>query len=141
MSDLLHQLLYSMTEFRFQAQVAHWNVEGKDFSQLHSFFGDLYTALDGSLDEIAERIRTLDEVVKFDTRKLCDGSNLVKPDDSTNPESLLRTTLTNNSIILSILNSCMREANDKSLFGLQDFISGMIDVHEKHQWMIKVHLK
>ena len=38
----------------------HWNVEGPLFAQAHDFLGDLYTELHGSIDPMAEEIRTLD---------------------------------------------------------------------------------
>jgi starvation-inducible DNA-binding protein len=38
----------------------HWNVEGPDFAQYHSFLGDFYEEVFGAVDTIAELIRTLD---------------------------------------------------------------------------------
>ena len=43
-----------------KAQGHHWNVEGKDFSQLHDFFSTLYEELFAAIDKIAEEIRALD---------------------------------------------------------------------------------
>src|SRR5271154_694631 len=37
----------------------HWNVVGKDFSELHKFFEAQYEALDEVFDDVAERIRSL----------------------------------------------------------------------------------
>ena len=44
----------------FKAQGHHWNVEGKDFSQMHDFFSGIYEELIGAADTIAEEIRALD---------------------------------------------------------------------------------
>src|SRR4030095_13119816 len=38
---------------------AHWNVEGPDFHSIHKYFEEQYERLDGIMDEVAERIRTL----------------------------------------------------------------------------------
>ncbi|MCV5752963.1 DNA starvation/stationary phase protection protein, partial [Escherichia coli] len=38
----------------------HWNVEGPNFRELHLMFEEHYTELATAVDEIAERIRTLD---------------------------------------------------------------------------------
>src|SRR5262245_56354260 len=37
----------------------HWNVVGPQFNDLHKFFEAQYEALDGVVDDVAERIRTL----------------------------------------------------------------------------------
>ncbi|MBN8248985.1 MAG: DNA starvation/stationary phase protection protein, partial [Verrucomicrobia bacterium] len=39
--------------------LAHWNVEGRGFFQLHEAFGAQYTAIFAAADEIAERTRAL----------------------------------------------------------------------------------
>ena len=38
---------------------AHWNVEGLDFYNKHSFFKSQFDQLDQLVDDVAERIRTL----------------------------------------------------------------------------------
>ena len=40
-----------------QTHLAHWNVEGPNFFQLHTAFQAQYEELFGAIDEIAERVR------------------------------------------------------------------------------------
>src|SRR5580700_5377328 len=40
--------------------LAHWNVEGSDFFQLHKIFQEQYENLFETVDELAERVRALD---------------------------------------------------------------------------------
>src|SRR5688572_22836898 len=37
----------------------HWNVTGRDFHELHTFFEKQYEALDEIIDQVAERVRAL----------------------------------------------------------------------------------
>ena len=37
----------------------HWNIVGENFQELHKFFETQYDALDISIDDIAERVRSL----------------------------------------------------------------------------------
>ena len=60
LADLLKRLLASTNSFSIKAQNFHWNVEGPDFPQYHAFFSDLYSEVYGSVDPVAEYIRTLD---------------------------------------------------------------------------------
>src|SRR5262245_8081272 len=38
---------------------AHWNIEGPDFHSMHKFFEAQYEQLDETMDDVAERIRSL----------------------------------------------------------------------------------
>ena len=46
-------LLYTKT------RNAHWNIEGTDFHAMHKFFESQYEQLDETMDDVAERIRSL----------------------------------------------------------------------------------
>jgi starvation-inducible DNA-binding protein len=59
LDDLLKQLLASNFAYYLKAHYFHWNVEGSDFVQYHTYFGDLYGELWGAVDTIAEHIRIL----------------------------------------------------------------------------------
>ena len=56
---LKHLLADSYTLY-LQTHNFHWNVTGPHFSELHLMFEGHYTELANAVDEIAERIRTLD---------------------------------------------------------------------------------
>ena len=61
---------------------AHWNIVGKGFVSLHSFFQDEYTNYSESLDTIAEHIRQqgkfLEPVDVKDLKVLGDSKTLLK---------------------------------------------------------------
>ena len=49
------------SEFTFylKAHFFHWNVEGIHFRELHDLFGTIYEEVYGSIDDFAEKIRSL----------------------------------------------------------------------------------
>ena len=49
------------SEFSFylKAHQFHWNVEGINFKQLHDLFGGIYEEVYDSIDNFAEKIRSL----------------------------------------------------------------------------------
>ena len=57
--QLKHLLADSYTLY-LQTHNFHWNVTGPMFHQLHTMFEEHYNELALAVDEIAERIRTLD---------------------------------------------------------------------------------
>ena len=59
-----------------QTHLAHWNVEGPNFFQLHTAFQTQYEELFGAIDEIAERVRALDALAVGGLQKLAKGSRI-----------------------------------------------------------------
>jgi starvation-inducible DNA-binding protein len=56
----LKRLLADSYTLYLQTHNFHWNVTGPQFRELHLMFEEHYTELATAVDEIAERIRTLD---------------------------------------------------------------------------------
>ncbi|MEX2334769.1 MAG: ferritin-like domain-containing protein, partial [Pseudohongiella sp.] len=56
----LKRLLADSYTLYLQTHNFHWNVEGPRFRELHLMFEEHYTELAVAVDDIAERIRTLD---------------------------------------------------------------------------------
>ena len=61
LNGLKHLLADSYTLY-LQTHNFHWNVTGPQFRELHLMFEEHYTELAVAVDDIAERIRTLDVV-------------------------------------------------------------------------------
>ena len=57
----LGQLLAETYTLAFKTHGYHWNVVGPQFNDLHALFGQQYAALYEAADELAERIRALDQ--------------------------------------------------------------------------------
>jgi starvation-inducible DNA-binding protein len=56
---LLQARLSDALDLEAQTKQAHWNVKGRDFIQLHTFFDALHTTVEEFVDTIAERITAL----------------------------------------------------------------------------------
>jgi starvation-inducible DNA-binding protein len=59
MNSLFNSVFASHLAFKGASQLAHWNVVGKDFYQLHQLFGKIYEILEGQTDTFAEQARGL----------------------------------------------------------------------------------
>lgn len=59
LAELLNARLADAIDLRLSAKHAHWNVKGPHFISLHELFDGLAGALEGPIDEIAERITAL----------------------------------------------------------------------------------
>ena len=61
LSDLLKTLLATNFAYYLKAHGFHWNVEGPDFGELHTFFEMIYSDVYEANDTMAEYIRALEE--------------------------------------------------------------------------------
>jgi len=74
----LNKLLAQSYSLMAQTHLAHWNVEGPDFFQLHTAFQSQYEALFEAVDVIAEHIRTLGSYSEGGLKKLSELSDITE---------------------------------------------------------------
>ena len=59
-ADILNKLLSDEHVLYIKTRNAHWNVESPDFMAVHKFFESQYIQLEEIIDQVAERIRSVD---------------------------------------------------------------------------------
>lgn len=74
--DLLNQRLADAVDLQTQAKQAHWNVKGPHFSALHGLFDEVYGALEGYVDLLAERVVQLGGIAVGTARAAAEHSVL-----------------------------------------------------------------
>ena len=138
----LNKLLADELLLYIKTRKAHWNVEGPDFYSKHKFFEDQYEQLDEVMDDLAERIRSLGHyaiasIAEFSglthlteqTRGKNDGAGFIK--------ELL---MDHESLITRLRINIVRFAEEFKDQGSSDFITSLMERHEKMAWMLRAHL-
>jgi starvation-inducible DNA-binding protein len=130
-------LLYTKT------RNAHWNVEGIDFSAKHIFFENQYEQLDETMDAVAERIRMLGDYAPATLAQFLKLTHLTEQSREKNDSAgFIKELLTDHeSIIIFLRENVDRFANEFKDFGTSDFITALMETHEKMAWMLRAHLK
>lgn len=126
----------------FKAHSYHWNVEGKNFSQYHDFFGGLYGELHGAIDTIAEEIRACDEYAPISLEELYSFKTITE--DNARPayaQQMFGNLLSANDQVVDSLNKLFAVATANNYQGLADFAAGRIDIHKKHGWQLRSFMK
>jgi starvation-inducible DNA-binding protein len=121
----------------------HWNVVGMHFNDLHEFFEGQYEQLNDSIDEIAERARALDGVAVATLTEFVNMSRLKEepgkyPDAPTMLENLLAD---HESVIKNLRKDVELTAEEYRDDGTSDFLTGLMEQHEKMAWMIRSFLR
>lgn len=142
LAQTLKTLLASAYSLSIKAHQFHWNVEGPDFPQYHSFFGDYYSEVyDNTIDKLAEIIRQLDE---YSPGSLVRFAELTQIEDQVKvprAELMVKELYEDNDIMLGMYKQAFHVAEEADEQGICDFIAGRIDAHGKHRWMLRSILK
>jgi starvation-inducible DNA-binding protein len=130
-------LLYTKT-WKF-----HWNVTGLSFHDLHLFFEAQYEELDGFVDDVAERARSIGGVAFGTMREFLDNTRL-KENPGKNPEAeaMVAVLLADHEHIIQSLRADLETVQNKYHdAGTADFLTGLMEKHEKMAWMLRAYLQ
>ena len=144
MDELIEQMKVSLAStfaFYLKAHNFHWNVEGVNFPQFHSFFEGIYTDAWGAVDGIAEHLRTLDSYAPGSLGRYSELS-LIK-DEINIPSAIAMMTklTTDNGTMIEQLTKTQALAEENNKMGLANYLQDRIDAHEKNGWMLRSIIK
>jgi len=78
LNALMNQRLASAVDLQLQMKQAHWNVKGPSFIGLHELFDKVAEAVEGYVDQIAERIVQLGGVAEGTVRMAASRTRLAE---------------------------------------------------------------
>ena len=139
--DSLKILLANNFALYLKAQYYHWNVEGSDFAQYHSFFGDFYEEVYGSIDHFAEEIRALNAYAPGSFERYLELAQITGEDRIIPASEMLRELEVSNQTMIASLTATYHLADAAGELGLANYIQDRLDQHKKHAWMIRSFLK
>lgn len=122
---------------------AHWNVEGADFYDKHKFFEIQFGQLDEFVDSVAERIRLLGHYAPATLKSYLSLTHLSEQSREQNDsEGFIKELLQDHESIIIHLRENIKPFADKfNGAGTSDFITGLMEKHEKMAWFLRSHLK
>ncbi|MFT3676645.1 MAG: DNA starvation/stationary phase protection protein [Chitinophagaceae bacterium] len=122
---------------------AHWNVEGPDFHDKHKFFEGQYEQLEDIVDDVAERIRVLGHYAPATLKAYLELTHLSEKSGSPNSSiGFINELLDDHESIIERMREHINQfANEYQDLGTSDFITGLMETHEKMAWMLRAHLR
>ncbi len=142
-SNELAKLLADEYVLYTKTRNAHWNIEGDDFFDKHNFFETQFQQLDDIIDSVAERIRSLGHYAYATLKSYLELTHLTEVNREKNDgQGYLNELLSDHeSIIIHCRENIHRFANEDKDLGSSDFITQLMETHEKMAWLIRSHLK
>jgi starvation-inducible DNA-binding protein len=126
----------------FRTHSYHWNVEGRNFGEMHAFFSGIYEDLYGTVDVWAEQLRALNEYAPISLAELYD--NRTMQEDGAKPATdvdMLMSTLASNNVMIANLDKLFEVSSAENLQNVADIAASRLDIHRKNGWMINSYLK
>jgi len=141
-SDQLVKLLADEFVLYTKTRNAHWNVEGPDFHSMHLFFESQYEQLDEAMDSVAERIRTIGHYAPATLKSFLDLTHLTEKTRNKNDSfSFIKELLEDHESIIEFIRGNIDPfASKYHDYGTSDYITGLMEDHEKMAWMLRSHL-
>lgn len=133
----LKRLLADSYTLYLQTHNFHWNVTGPMFRDLHLMFEEHYTELATAVDDIAERIRTLDVHAPGTYKAFAELSSIKEVDGVPAAEEMVDILRQGHEIVVQTCRDVLKtaqEAEDESTVAL---VSDRMQIHEKTAWMLR----
>ena len=117
----------------------HWNVTGPHFHDLHKLFESQYDAIDTKIDEVAEFIRYFGEKAPASLTGFLAIARLQEPPgDDPSADQMIRNLLEDHESLIRNLREDVEKAGSKhKAADVADFLTGMLEDHEKTAWMLR----
>ncbi len=141
LTQALKIVLANHYAYALKAQNFHWNVEGPDFHQYHALFAEIYEEVYGSVDIIAERVRTLGAYTPGSFSRYSQLSQIEDQVEIPTAQSMLQKLLADIEIIQSSVKTCYDLAEQTGNHGLSNLMAERQDAFAKHKWMLTATLK
>lgn len=123
--------------FMLKAWNFHWNVEGKDFTQLHELFEKIYSEVQGSIDTLAEHIRALDSYAPGTMERMKELSMVTESTIIPSGIDMVKYLKISNETLLKELIEAYEMAEKEKEYGFSKFVQDRIEAHKKHDWMLR----
>lgn len=120
----------------------HWNVEGMHFGPLHKLFEEQYDAIAEMTDEVAERIRKIGHYAVGNLADFLKLTHLVEHLGEGGKDLDMVAALKDDheTIIRFVRNLVDTVDNEYGDAATADFLTGLMEEHEKMAWMLRAHL-
>lgn len=119
----------------------HWNIQGKYFFELHAKFEELYNDTAVKIDEVAERILTIDGTPLHTFEDYMHRAEIEAKKNIHQGETAVKSIINDLTAILRLEKEIKGLAVEYGDDGTEDLMSGFMDQQEKTLWMLKAWMK
>ncbi len=134
----LNVLLSDLNVFYRKVQNYHWNVQGKDFFNIHAKLEEYYDEINEQIDEVAEKMLMID-IQPLGTMKDYLANSTIKEAENAkiDENSVYPILIKDYDTLLNQVKTIKKQADDQSCYMMSSFMDELISSYKKHLWMLK----
>lgn len=125
----------------FKAHSFHWNIEGPNFPQYHSFLGDFYDSVFDQTDDIAEHIRQLGAYAPVSLARMMELTDIEDESIIPGPLGMMASLHRDNERYIVHLRAGIQAADEAGEPAVSNFLQDLLAAHQKHAWMLRSIIK
>lgn len=133
----LSHLLADTYTLYLKTHYFHWNVTGPMFNTLHLMFETQYTELAIAVDDIAERIRALDEFAPGTYSQFAKLSSIPESKGVPNATKMIQDLVEAHEAVCRTARGVFPAANKADDEATADLVTQRLQTHEKTAWMLR----
>ena len=137
---LLNKLLADEHIIYTKTRNYHWNYEGDNFMEMHKFYEGQYDELAEMIDEIAERIRMIGHFAEGRMKDFLKTTRLLEPDYTTHQDKQVKNLVDDHETLIRILRKDIDTIEKMKDAGTMDFLTKIMEQHEKMAWMLRSYM-
>jgi len=138
--DELNRLLADYQVLYQKLRAYHWNVEGKEFFQLHEKFEELYDTVTLTVDDIAERIRALGEYPVSTYSEQLVEARISEDNGRIDSDQMVKNLCSDYESLQSALTDAVDQAENEGDTTTVNLLEDVHDEQEETLWMLKAYL-
>lgn len=139
-TDHLHEAVGNALVAWMNYKAYHWMLFGPRFHDLHDMFGEFADSVYGTVDELAERLRMLDENPPTTLSQMVKAS-VLRETSAKSPHDMLIEALASTEIVTECMREGAEAAQEAGDAGTVDMFSKFVQIYEKQHWFIKQLLR
>lgn len=140
LAEKLNHLLANYQLFYQNLRALHWNIKGKEFFELHLKFEELYDDAVVKVDEIAERILTLEHTPMHTFSDYVSHSDIQEAKNVVDGNTGIQLVLDNFKSLILIERDILSLSDEADDEGTNSMMSDYITQTEKIIWMLRSYL-
>ena len=119
----------------------HWNIEGSNFPQYHSFLDGFYNDVWGQTDSIAEHIRYLGSYAPGSMSRMLELADISESNSIPDALAMMRELESDNARFIIHLRAGIAAAESANEPAVGNFLQDLLGAHQKKGWMLRSIIK
>ena len=121
----------------FKIHSYHWNVEGPNFVEYHTYLGNLYTQIFNNTDLIAEKLRALETYTPVSLTRMKELSDIEEDVSVLEAMPMFQNLVVANDRYIIHLRAGIVAAEAANEPAIGNFLQDILDQHQKLAWFLK----